>query len=460
MDDQFNINRKFEVLKMRKYICMVSLIAILLTACSMSQGKDTPEVAKPGQSNKMPGQNNDPQNSPVQAKETGKLSIWSFYDLGQEMRDLIKKRLPDVEVDYKVIPSFELIKTYTAAYNKGELPDVFLLDPILMGSFNSTNAFVDLSAAPYNAEPKLSEYPANIKPALHSFDGKKLLAMPIELIPGVTFYRYDAMKAAGFPAEPEELAEYMEDMDNWLNMAKTFKKSDKHIVAVSSEPLLYADVGYNLFDQQFNFTRNSDIFIKTLELGRTIDALGLASNANLMDMNDKNTLQTGKTVMFQSTMLHTFTLKEAVKGTGDGQWRMTRLPFGLYTWAGSVFASIPSESKNKNTAWAVLELITNRHLTHMSEIMKPDGNKNLNDSLFGNQDINKLYRTLIEGMPKYNLTPLDEKARAIWWTEWSKDISNLSISSGTLINKWSQTVEEQLDKDIAALKNNRLKIHN
>lgn len=432
---------------------LLSLFIIQITACSMSDGKKVPKVAKPGQSQEMQKKDKDPMDLPVQAKETGNLSIWSFYDLGPELRDLIQKRLPEVKIDYKVIPSFELTKTYTTAYNKGELPDVFMLDPILMGNFSSTNTFVDLAAYPYNAESMLTGYPDNIKPSLHSLDGEKLLAMPVELIPAATFYRYDAMKAAGFPAEPDELAKYIESRDNWLNIAKTFKKKNQHIVTISSEPLLYADVGFNLFDGEFNFTRNSDIFIKSLELGRTIDALGLASNANLLDVNEKNTLQTGKTVMFQSTMLHAITLKEALKGKGDGQWRMTHLPFGLYSWAGSVFAAIPSESNNKKSAWAVVELLTSRHLTQMSKIMKPDGTTKVYDEpLFGNQDIDSLYRTLIERMPKYTLSPLDEKARSIWWTKWSKDSPNFSIPADTLINKWSQSVLDQLDKDIAALK--------
>ena len=140
--------------------------------------------------------------------------------------------------------------------------------------------------------------------------------------------------------------------------------------------------------------------------------------------------------MFQSGIKYINTLKEAAKGTSYGQWKMTRLPFGLYCWAFSSVAAIPYESDNKEDAWKVLELLSNLHLTQMSQIMNKDITASIyNDPIFGGQDIDRLYLTLINRMPEYNLTPLDEKAKNIWLKEWSKERTDLSIPSGTLISK-------------------------
>ncbi|HEY9063260.1 MAG TPA: hypothetical protein VIO64_22600 [Pseudobacteroides sp.] len=54
---------------------LLSLFIIQLTACSMPGGKKAPEVVKPGQNQEIQEQDKDPQDSPVQAKETGNLSI-------------------------------------------------------------------------------------------------------------------------------------------------------------------------------------------------------------------------------------------------------------------------------------------------------------------------------------------------------------------------------------------------
>lgn len=439
---------------MRKYMCLILLLIMFqMTACSYNGGNINQVAAKPGQGKETPQKNNTLKEPLKKAGDTRELTIWSYYDLGEEIRGRINELIPDVDVGYKVISAFEVAQKYLDAYKKGELPDVYIFDPIFMGNFSSTNTFVDLATPPYNAEPMISWYPDNLKCIMRSFDGKRLLAMPVVLFPSVTFYRQDVIKAAGFPSEPGELAAYMESMDNWFDMAKALKKNNRYMVAMSSEPLIYADTYSSLFDENLNYMRNTELFINAFKLTRTIDALGLASNDKLLDSSKGNSIQTGKTVMFQSGMGFASFLKEAANGTGYGQWRVTSMPFGLYGWASSAVAAIPSESDNKEDAWAVIKMLTNRHLDKMSQIMKPDGKtKVYNDSFFGGQNVDALCRTLIERIPRYTFTSLDEKARTIWWTEWSKDYTDISEPVKSLIGKWSQTVLMQLDKDIAALK--------
>ncbi len=438
---------------MKKYICgMVFYIIIILLVFSKTGARIHPVIAKPGRYQDVSQENETPGYPKVRSTKLGELSIWSFYDLDMEVQDMIKKEFPEIDIEYKVIPSIELIQAYATAYCNDTLPDIFIMDTSLMGSFRFIDAFTDLAQPPYNAEAMISSYPENLKVYLRSSDDKKLIALPLEQNPYVTFYRSDAMKEAGFPSEPEELAAYMENMDNWLNIVKTFEKRKQYGVVWSSEPIIFASYSNNVFDHNLNFMRNSDVYIKALELGRTVDTLELASNANLMDVSDGNTIRTGETVMFQMGINFVKTLKEVAKGADYGQWRMTRLPFGLYSWIGSSVAAIPCESDNKEEAWAVLEMLSKPHLSQMSQIMRPDEITRIySDPIFGEQDIDSLYRVLIERMPDYNLTPLDEKAKGIWFKEWSMERTDLSIPAGSLITKWSQTVIEQLDKDMDAL---------
>ncbi|MDQ2087459.1 extracellular solute-binding protein [Herbivorax sp. ANBcel31] len=437
---------------MRKYFCLLLTIFIILsTSCSKYQDNSSTSPARPGQGVDTPDQSDSLEDE--QTIESENLIIWSFYDVEPELKSMIDDALPNTTVDYEIIPFFKMSEKYTSAFNDGDLPDVFIFSSASMSNFNSTNAFVDLSASPYNAKSMLSDYPKHLKPVFNSFDNQKLLALPVKQIPGVTFYRHDIIEEAGFPAEPEELAVYMEDIDNWLRMAKTFKESGRHIVLNSYDFLLYADLSCNLFDENFNFMRNSDIFIDMMELGKTIDKHELASNDNLIEANDNNSFQTGKTIMFQSSMLDVNSLKEATNGMLDGKWRMTRLPFGLFGWAGSAIATIPAQSQNKEAAWKAIEILSNNHIEQLSYIMNSNNVTNVySDPLFGDQDIDKLYKTLIDKMPEYQLTPLDEKARIIWWEEWFDAYSNPSTPSATIVNNLHQRVIEELDNDIEIVK--------
>ncbi|MDQ2087783.1 extracellular solute-binding protein, partial [Herbivorax sp. ANBcel31] len=410
------------------------------------------EVEKPGQVPLNYGEQNNLQDFEKSDKSES-LSVWSAYNLDEEVKHMIKEQNPDMVIEYENFSTFEITEEYAKAYNDGTAPDVIIIDPFSMGSFNSTNAFENLEKSPYNAEAMLSKYPKHLKGAFRSFDDKKLLALPVEVFPCVTFYRYDIIKQAGFPAEPEDLAVFMKDTENWLEMAKKFRENEQYIVSWHLNPLLYADLSSNVFDSELRYIRNYGIFTEMLKLSNTIDSLDLASSSRIsMNVEEGNSLETGKTVMFQNSMRYINVIKEATKGKTDGKWRMTHLPFGLNAWSESAVAVISSESNNKEAAWGVVKLLANRHIDKMDKIMDPDKATNIYKyTVFGEQDIDSLYRKLIEDIPEYHFTPLDEKAREIWWDEVTKD--NSSSTSFTLtIHTVSQTVIRELEEDITILR--------
>jgi multiple sugar transport system substrate-binding protein len=53
-----------------------------------------------------------------------------------------------------------------------------------------------------------------------------------------------------------------------------------------------------------------------------------------------------------------------------GQWRVTRLPFGLYGQSGTSIAAISSQSVNKAEAWSVLEWIFQEHMSQFTQIVE------------------------------------------------------------------------------------------
>lgn len=432
------------------YVVMI-IVFILLSACGLENSED--------QVGSKPGQNSNPaqhQTSSIQTEsneENGKLTIMSYYEPGDEVRERLKKDFPNIEIEFNIMTYFTAVEEYRKSHESGTVPDIFIMDSSMLGSFIDLRTFVDLSSEPFQAESLIEAYPEHLKTPLRSFNTQKLLALPISSSPLVTFYRYDVMKEAGFPAEPEPLAAFMENPDNWLMMAETLKEKGHWISAWDGDPILLADRSFDVFDEEMNYLRNTEDFIQGFRVMKEISKRGLSLNTNLFIEGNENAISQEKTVMLHTGYFYHNFLKDIASET-FGKWRITRLPFGLYGSSGANVAAISSESANKTEAWSILEWLTEEHLKTFTEIM--EGKPSLDqsrDNFYGGQNVNAILQELIEQMPEYNLTPLDEKARFIWYSELFKEMGNTSLSAEGLALKLELLVTSELEDEITIVKN-------
>ena len=421
---------------------LVVFLLIILTACGLKgeQNVPTPGQLKPGASVTFPSSNEEVEN------QGNQIWIMSFYDLGEEFRKQIRKQFSHLEVEFSVTPLINGIETYRQTYNSDKVPDIFIMDSSSLGSFNDSNTFENLSMEPYHAEAIIELYPDNLKKPLRSLDKMRLLALPVYTSPAVTFYRYDILKEAGFPAEPEALAAFMEDSNNWLNMAKTLKEQGYYINAWVGEPSFYLEYAMGMFDDQMNYLRNTMKVREIMELARETMKLELASNSNIFELSELNSITLGKTVMLHSGLLYENILKEVGSNTA-GNWRITTMPFGLYGLSGHAVAAISSNSNHKTKAWSVLKWMAEADKNKLMDITNEVA-LDSEDNFYGGQHIAPLLHRIIERFPGYQLTPVDERAKTIWWRIWYESMADSNISTEVLLNNIEEAVNKELNEEI------------
>ncbi|GEM_PF-1374701 len=430
------------------YISITGLL--LLTGCGGMPVGPEQAIPKPGQStvSSFGGTVDEPAHTSEQADQ---LTIWSYYDLDEWTREQITNMLPDVHVSYHIVPTLQAVELYKKALTSDEVPDIFLLEAPMLGSFNDSQAFEDLAAAPYNAETLLERYSDAITMPYRRFDGTGLVALPIDTNPIVTYYRQDVMQDAGFPTDPEELAVYMEKPDQWLDIARTLKQRDQWIASWGSYPLLIYQHTASFFDSQLHYLRNNEQVIQAIQLGRILEAEQLALTRSMFDTK-QNPIPSGEMVMFQTGYWFRHTLEELAPEQ-SGNWRITRLPFNAYGWSGSSGVAIAAESKNKAAAWKVAQWLADNHSRYMSELMLPSNSEAASEpnGYFGGQKLEPLIRTLIRQMPTFTPSPLDEKASIIWWQAWTEEKDNVSLTAEEVAGIMEQRVLEGLAPEIQVL---------
>lgn len=99
-----------------------------------------------------------------------------------------------------------------------------------------------------------------------------------------------------------------------------------------------------------------------------------------------------------------------------GEWKLSRLPFGLYGSQGSSSIAIPVGADNKEDAWRVAQLLVKELVGNINDakLMALDPVADEGHPFYGGQKIDVLYSQLVEQMPVYIPTPLDQTAEAIW----------------------------------------------
>ncbi|MCX6127895.1 MAG: extracellular solute-binding protein, partial [Proteobacteria bacterium] len=96
--------------------------------------------------------------------------------------------------------------------------DLVLVDVSRLGAFINAGGFVNLSTAPYNADGLAAQFAAYSWAQGKGTDGQQY-AIPIDLGPGVLFYRRDIIEGMGFKVE-----DVTKDWDSYINFGVELKK--------------------------------------------------------------------------------------------------------------------------------------------------------------------------------------------------------------------------------------------
>lgn len=434
------------------FFILLLLISIVLIGCSRSST-----------SKKETGLLNNSQSTSKTVK-TGKiihLKLWSYYSAGWKTAiSAFEQSHPNIKITVKTFSFDSYSKSYLNALTKKQGPDLMIFDSGAFSNFNSLDALVDLTKAPYSASKYKGDFPKSLWQVGYSFDGKRLIGIPFDTVPEVTYYRADIMKKFGFPSDPTQLGDFMENPKHWLQIAETLKQHNKFIMQWTFDPIAIYDSSTGLFNRNMQFLRTGSHFDDAINLDSIATGKGLAANADVWNETGQSLLKNNQLVMLYLGAWGTSNLEKWVPNQ-KGKWRVTRLPFNLYGWSGSSIISIPKNSKHKKAAWEFIHDYafskqSNAGIGQITGYLKSTSHVDLlshqSDYLGGEYD-QKLYENLGKKMKEPILSPLDSDAYNIWQQTISSGIDK-QLKPTNIIKNVESNLNKQLGEEINILKTN------
>jgi multiple sugar transport system substrate-binding protein len=424
-------------------LASVLTVALALSACGggSSMGADGPSKPKSGK------------------ELSGELTLWEFgKNFIDDYATAFMEINPKVKINVEAKDFNDMHEKLLTALAAGSgAPDIATIEGGWIKKFNSIEGLEDLNNAPYyfGKKHKNDFTDANIA-RWTSIDGKKIIGFPWDMPPMVTWYRSDIMEENGFPSNPDELGKYMENPDNVFKIAQTLKAKDQYIFS-SYNDVVPIVAGSGLYDRDLNYTRTSDKWVKATDYAKRIYQLGLSGNINFWDDKGKQAVASGKLAMVFMGSWAEGAIKDRAQG-GNAKWRVTQLPFGAYQGNGGSTLSIPSQSKNKELAYAFLEWMLasqeGQDISIKKQVTpgwKPAWKSplfvNTKSDFLGGQAANQLFAKLLDKVPGDSFgTPLDDAAQKIW-SEQFKEVVEKNQDSKAGLQKIADDVTRAVSVD-------------
>lgn len=453
------------------FIFMLALI-MLITACSSGAGTNTVNNAqentpvnaegnKDAAANEPAAENAEPDGgvvkSTVDPSISGEVTFWTFLDNKKNdaaLQKAFNEAYPNIKLKTIFVPFGDLhdkLQT-TLAAGKGA-PDVALVEQGQFPRYSTGNVLEDLLQPQYDAgkyQTLVSEYNWN---RWSSIDGSKLLGMPWDITPGVTYYRADIFDELGLPSDPAELGEYIQDPENFFTLAQTLKANGKYALEWRDSPVHWLGDSYGYYDDEMNWVRNTDEFVKFLDISKRVNQLKIAPHDGILSDKGKQRVKKGESPMFVAGNWAARALAENFPDQ-SGKWRATTMPFGLNVGMGGSTFVIPSQSANKDAAWAFVEFMTTSEAAWklwIGESIQPDYKHITSQEWYlahtnpylGDQEDFRLYSELAGLIPIRRYTRLDGMAWPLWVEGVLKALDK-NIDSKTAIQQTQENVENKL----------------
>jgi len=413
-------------MKRRLMILMTIVLAfgMILSACSSNNsdnnGTDGPANNGGGQAVDEPAGND----QALAIDYEGTLEFWSFDEGGAKMfADAFTAKYPKVKINVTNPGWNELPDNLQTTIAAGAgAPDVAYIAGL--GRFANGEGLEDLLQPPYDAGRFKDSFSKGNWESKLSLDGKRLVGMPWDTPPQVTFYRPDLIEAAGFPSEPNELFEFMKSRDNLVQLGLALKAQGVSLFEWDNSVLSNITTGF--FDRDLNYLRNNDKYAEALDFAKEVKQLGLAMNQSAIWSDEGKALtSTGKVAMLFYGPWYNGGLQDLGEDQA-GKWAITGLPFSERALGGGSTLIITSQSKNKELAWAFVEFALGT--MEGNELWIKNGGQpgympswtlpafqELRFKITGDQPIGAVFAELMEAFEEPYLSwPFNDAAQQVW----------------------------------------------
>ncbi|WP_018933033.1 extracellular solute-binding protein [Gracilibacillus lacisalsi] len=376
----------------------------------------------------------------VQANE---LVIWTHRNVFEDSLPEFLDMHPDVDVNIKEIDEHNLIKEYRQGMLAGKTPDLYILPDYVLGEFTGISGFENLYEKRYYEESFFERRPESLLNHYKSEDGTEMFAIPLLFFPYVTYYRADILSEYGYPSDPLELSSYINEDENWLEMAQDLKENG-HYILDSEHMLLEMVLRTNYFlDEEFEYLGGNEPFVTTFNIATAVVEKDLSPYVNIWDERGREAFQNDELVMFQMASYVASHLQEWVPEQ-NGKWGITTLPFGLagVDKQASMSIAISEKSQHKDLAWEFAKKMADDML-YMYEHVE-------NDPYFINPDLKQLYWIALNKEVPGTPQSLDQNIKFIWDVA-MKDFHGGKAITSEAIENINEEIKERIKYDQRAL---------
>ncbi|ENM3789386.1 TPA: ABC transporter substrate-binding protein [Vibrio cholerae] len=263
--------------------------------------------------------------------------------------------------------------------------DVIVVDVEKIGPFVASGGLVNLSEK-YGADKYADRFAPYAWAQGKGSDGS-VYGMPVDLGPGVMYYRTDIFKNAGI-----DVNEAIKDWDSYIKAGEKLKAKNIQLIASASDvaqAIIFTTVpeGEGLyFDKEGNPVVTSARFVHAFEVAKKIRDKGLDGKILAWSNEWYEGFRNGTFATQLSGAWLLGHLNNWIAPGTAGKWGVSHLPDGIYgSWGGS-FLSIPTQSTKQDEAWKLIEYMTTRRdvqLKHFETIAAfPANVTTYDDALF------------------------------------------------------------------------------
>lgn len=267
--------------------------------------------------------------------------------------------------------------------------DVVVVDVEKIGPFVASGGLVNLSAS-FKADQYKDQFAPYAWAQGQGADGG-VYGIPVDLGPGVMYYRRDLLKNTG-----ENINEVIKDWDSYIAYGEELKKNNVYLIASAADvaqAIIFTTVGDNeglYFDAKGEPIVTSPRFVKAFTVAKEIRDKGLDARITAWSNEWYEGFRKGTFATQLSGAWLLGHLQNWIAPETSGKWGVENLPNGIYgSWGGS-FLSIPKQSEHKEAAWKLIQYMTTERdvqLKHFETIGAFPANKTTYDSPIFNEEI-------------------------------------------------------------------------